>query len=55
MTEEPDVGHAVDPEEHEDAHEHAQPRGTLIIMLIYLVILIGIWGSVYLTLLQRGS
>lgn len=41
--------------EHEDngADEHSS-RGTFIIMLVYLVIIIGIWGSVYLILLQRG-
>jgi hypothetical protein len=56
MTDEPDVGQAhteAGEEMHDEAHE--PPRGTLIIMLVYLVILIGIWGSIYLTLLQRGS
>ncbi|ACZ39481.1 MULTISPECIES: cytochrome c oxidase subunit 2A [Sphaerobacter] len=37
--------------EHE---EGGHPTGTLIILLIYLVVIIGLWGSVYLILLQRA-
>lgn len=40
-----------DPDDHGAEH---QPRGTLVVMLIYLVIMIGIWGSVYLTLIRRA-
>lgn len=36
----------------EDAHE--DPRGTMVLMLIYIIVTIGIFGSVYLTLLARG-
>jgi hypothetical protein len=32
----------------------ASPRGTLSLLLLYLVVLIGIWGVAYLTLLQRS-
>lgn len=35
-------------------HEEPHPRGTLTLLLIYLVVIIGLWGSVYLMLLQRG-
>lgn len=41
----------VEQEEHNDEHSS---QGTFVILLIYLVIIIGIWGSVYLILLQRG-
>lgn len=40
--------------EEADAVEHEHPRGTFLLLLIYLVIFIGIWGSVYLTLIRRG-
>lgn len=35
----------------QEDHEH--PRGTLILLLVYLVIIIGLWGSVFLILLER--
>ena len=31
-----------------------QPRGTLLILLLFLLALIVLWGSVYLILLSRG-
>jgi hypothetical protein len=30
------------------------PIGTLVILIVYLIVLVGIWGTVYLTMLQRG-
>ena len=42
-----------EPEPVEEVREE-HPRGTLVLMMIYLVIIIGLWGSVYLTLLQRS-
>ena len=36
------------------AEPHDAPIGTLVILLVYLVVLIGIWGTIYLTMLQRG-
>jgi len=32
-----------------------QPRGTLVILLIYLVIIVLSWVGVYLLMLQRGG
>jgi|GEM_PF-1530065 hypothetical protein len=34
--------------------ESFQPRGTLVIVLIFVLLLIVLWGSVYLILLSRG-
>ncbi|MDI3341755.1 MAG: cytochrome c oxidase subunit 2A [Sphaerobacter sp.] len=34
--------------------EGGHPTGTLVILLIYLVVIIGLWGSVFLILLQRA-
>ena len=31
-----------------------KPKGTLVILLIFLVTLILLWGSVYVILLDRG-
>jgi len=30
------------------------PIGTLVILIVYLIVLVGIWGTVYLTMLQRS-
>ncbi len=32
-----------------------KPSGTIAVLLIYAVIIVLLWGSVYLTLLLRGS
>jgi hypothetical protein len=34
--------------------EEFNPKGTLVILAIFLVTLIVLWGTVYLILLQRG-
>ncbi|MEZ4521750.1 MAG: hypothetical protein R3A46_08950 [Thermomicrobiales bacterium] len=39
------------PEEQTDIHDS---RGTFIILLAYLVVIVGLWGTVYFTLLSRG-
>lgn len=41
-------------ENDKDQNEEFKPKGTLVILLIFLVTLIILWGSVYLILLQRG-
>lgn len=30
------------------------PLGTLFLLLVYLIVVIAIWGTVYLTMLERG-
>lgn len=30
------------------------PRGTLFLLLVYLIVVVAIWGTVYLTMLERG-
>ena len=35
-------------------HEDFRPIGTITILLLYVLIIIVLWGSVYLTLLSRG-
>ena len=39
----------------EEAHEHPHPRGTLMVALIFLVVLIAFWGYMYALLLLRGG
>jgi hypothetical protein len=36
-----------------DVEEHST-RGTFIILMAYLVVIVGLWGTIYLTLLSRG-
>lgn len=30
------------------------PYGTLFLLLVYLIVVVAIWGTVYLTMLERG-
>ncbi len=39
----------------EEVHEHPQPRGALMVSLIFLVVLITFWGYMYALLLLRGG
>jgi hypothetical protein len=34
--------------------EEFKPRGTIVILVIFLLTIIILWGSVYLILLERG-
>ena len=41
--------------EHKDSDmEEFKPRGTIVILAIFVLTLILLWGSVYLILLSRG-
>jgi hypothetical protein len=35
-------------------NEEFEPKGTMIILLIFVITLILLWGSVYVILLSRG-
>jgi hypothetical protein len=35
-------------------HEEFEPRGTWVIVLIFVALLVVIWGSIYWMLLQYG-
>ena len=38
----------------QQVHEEEHPRGTMVIMLIYLVLIVVLWGSMFLVLLERS-
>ena len=38
----------------EEKKEHKVPAGTITILIIYILLIIALWGSAYLTLLSRG-
>lgn len=41
--------------EHEDSeYEGFEPKGTIVILLIFVLTLVLLWGSVYVILLSRG-
>ncbi len=40
------------PDNGNDQHEH--PKGTAVIMAIFMLIIIILWGTVYLLMLSRG-
>ena len=46
----------VQPEQHEDNHEEHKDvaRNALYFSLLYLLMVVALWGYVYLTLLERG-
>lgn len=31
------------------------PQGTIVLMVVFIVLLIALWGSTYLTLMARGG
>lgn len=35
--------------------EPKTPQGTVILMVVFLILIIALWGSTYLTLLARGG
>jgi hypothetical protein len=39
----------------EDDKQYKTPQGTVAIMVIFVLLIIALWGSVYLTLLSRGA
>lgn len=42
--------------EPEQPNENGQfhPKGTIVILILFLIVLIALWASVYLILLSRG-
>ncbi|NTV63703.1 MAG: hypothetical protein HGA65_09225 [Oscillochloris sp.] len=46
---------AVKTEEHEEHEAHEPPRGTLLIMIGYLLVTVTLWMQAYLTLLSHGG
>ena len=35
--------------------EYHTPQGTIILMIVFILLIITLWGTVYLTLLARGA
>lgn len=48
----------IDIQEQQDNNDHAEhsevAKNALIFALLYILMVIGLWGYVYLTLLERG-
>jgi len=38
-----------------DKKEYKVPAGTITILVIFVLLIIALWGSAYLTLLSRGA
>ena len=36
------------------APQRFEPKGTVVVLIIFIITLIVLWGSVYIILLQRG-
>jgi hypothetical protein len=34
--------------------EHPKPVGTMALLLLYVLLIVLLWGNVYLTMLERG-
>ncbi len=34
--------------------QKSHPKGTMLVLLIFLILIVVLWGSVYLILLSRG-
>ncbi len=39
----------------EDKDKYKTPQGTIAILIIYIILIVALWGSAYLTLLSRGA
>ncbi|HOU39871.1 MAG: cytochrome c oxidase subunit 2A [Candidatus Promineofilum sp.] len=37
-----------------DKDRYKTPQGTIALMVIFIILIIALWGSAYLTLLSRG-
>ncbi len=37
-----------------DEMDDFKPRGTIVLLIIFVITLIALWGSVYMILLSRG-
>ena len=37
-----------------DDKKYKTPQGTIALLIIFIILMIALWGSAYLTLLQRG-
>lgn len=35
--------------------KYKTPQGTIVLMIIFIILIIALWGSAYLTLLARGA
>jgi len=35
--------------------KYKTPQGTIVLMIIFIILIIALWGSAYLTLLSRGA
>lgn len=42
------------PPEPDAPHEEENPRGTMLLMMLFLILIVGMWGYVYLIMLGRG-
>ncbi len=38
----------------EETREEAHPRGTLFLMLVFLIMIIAFWGYLYVVMLERS-
>jgi hypothetical protein len=34
--------------------KYKTPQGTIVLMVIFIILIIALWGSAYLTMLSRG-
>lgn len=43
------------PTEQPDDNQEFHPRGTVVILVLFVLMIIALWGSVYLILLSQGA
>ena len=41
------------PNQKKDSHK--VPQGTVVLMIVFIILLVALWGSAYLTMLARGA
>ncbi len=50
----PDDAGDVESSEHEEFDPEEEPIGTLALLSVYLIVIVGLWVAVYVTLIERS-
>lgn len=38
-----------------DDKKYKSPQGTIVLMIVFILLLVALWGSAYLTMIARGA
>ena len=38
-----------------EKNRYETPQGTVVLMIVFIILMVALWGSAYLTMLARGA